>query len=125
MPPERTKSGPSDPATKTKSKTTAFKPPRRSGASDTAAAAEPVSTPAGPDEGTAQIPPALVTRLVHTHFGNEDMRMAKDADKAVGRYLDIFVREAVVRAIVGKKEKENGKGDVFLEVRDERAAGQE
>ena len=125
MPPERPKSGPSDSATKTKSKTTAFKPPRRSGASDTTAAAESVSASAGPDEGMTQIPPALVTRLVHTHFGNEDVRMTKDADKAVGRYLDIFVREAVVRAIVGKKEKENGKGDVFLEVSDERWVGQD
>ncbi len=114
-------SGPGSSATKVKA--TSFKPPRRSGASDATVAAESAAVPVRLDEGMAQIPPPLVTRLLHTHFGDEDVRMTKDADKAVGRYLDIFVREAVVRAVVEKKEREKGKGDVFLEVRNRRWVG--
>jgi hypothetical protein len=50
-----------------------------------------------------------LTRILHEFFEREGTRITRDADKAVARYVDVFVREAIARAAV---ERNGG----FLEV---------
>jgi hypothetical protein len=63
------------------------------------------------DDGRAKIPPELITRVLHEFFTKEkgDTRITKDANEAVVKYVDVFVREAIARTAA---EKEGG----FLEV---------
>lgn len=68
---------------------------------------------------TSAIPANLLTRLLNTNFASESTRISKAADKAVGRYMDIFVREAVARAAVeSAKGKNRAGGGGFMEVED-------
>lgn len=66
-----------------------------------------------------EIPPKLLTRLLHTHFQNPKTKIAKDANAVVAKYMDVFVREALARAAFERAEV-NGEGasfaDGFLEV---------
>ena len=62
------------------------------------------------EEAPAKIPPDLLTRLLHEFFERDGTRISRDANAAVARYVDVFVRETIARAAV---EKESG----FLEVR--------
>ncbi|KAL6804645.1 CENP-S associating centromere protein X domain-containing protein [Trichoderma sp. SZMC 28013] len=62
-------------------------------------------------EPEKSIPKALLTRLLHEFFVKEATRISRDANTAVSKYVDIFVREAIVRTAV---EKPGG----FLEVED-------
>ncbi|KAH8433540.1 CENP-X/MHF2 family protein [Aspergillus melleus] len=68
-----------------------------------------------------EIPPKLLTRLLHTHFQNPKTKIAKDANAVVAKYMDVFVREALARAAFERAEV-NGEGasfaDGFLEVED-------
>ncbi|KAI3327955.1 CENP-S associating centromere protein X-domain-containing protein [Xylariaceae sp. AK1471] len=57
------------------------------------------------------IPPDLLTRILHEFFEKDGTRVSKDANKAVAKYMDIFVREAIARTAVEK-------GVGFLEVED-------
>ncbi|KAI1817097.1 CENP-S associating centromere protein X-domain-containing protein [Poronia punctata] len=57
------------------------------------------------------IPPELLTRILHEFFEKSETRISKDANKAVAKYMDIFVREAIARTAVEK-------GVGFLEVDD-------
>ncbi|EFQ31605.1 hypothetical protein CGRA01v4_01430 [Colletotrichum graminicola] len=57
------------------------------------------------------IPPELLTRLLHEFFEKDDTRLSKDANAAAGKYMDVFVREAIARCI---HERPGG----FLEVED-------
>ncbi|KAI1425568.1 CENP-S associating centromere protein X-domain-containing protein [Xylaria sp. FL1777] len=57
------------------------------------------------------IPPELLTRVLHEFFEKDGTRISKDANKAVAKYMDIFVREAIARTAVEK-------GSGFLEVED-------
>ncbi|KAK0389797.1 hypothetical protein NLU13_3370 [Sarocladium strictum] len=66
---------------------------------------------AGSEEAEKTIPKELLTRLLHEFFAKDATRMSKDANAAVGKYVDIFVREAIARTAV---EKQGG----FLEVED-------
>jgi len=66
------------------------------------------------DERREHIPPDLLTRLLHEHFKEEGTRISKDANKAVGRYMETFVREALARAAWMRSESGGG----FLEVED-------
>ncbi|KAJ8120939.1 hypothetical protein ONZ43_g2487 [Nemania bipapillata] len=61
------------------------------------------------EETKKTIPPELLTRILHEIFEKDGTRISKDANKAVAKYMDIFVREAIARTAV---EKESG----FLEV---------
>ncbi|EAQ84141.1 predicted protein [Chaetomium globosum CBS 148.51] len=63
------------------------------------------------EEGREKIPPELLTRILHAFFEREGTRITRDANAAVARYMDIFVREAIARAAV---ERSSG----FLEVED-------
>lgn len=55
------------------------------------------------------IPRDLLTRLLHEMFTKDATRISKDANAAAGKYMDVFVREAIARTAV---EKRGG----FLEV---------
>ncbi|KAI1766536.1 CENP-S associating centromere protein X-domain-containing protein [Hypoxylon sp. FL1150] len=63
------------------------------------------------DEDRKTIPPELLTHVLQQFFEKDGTRVAKDANAAVAKYMDIFVREAIARTVV---EKEKG----FLEVED-------
>lgn len=57
-------------------------------------------------------PPKLLAALVHRHMKErgEKMRITKDANKLYAKYVDIFVKEAVARAIYERREKLNSDG---------------
>ncbi|KAI1330567.1 CENP-S associating centromere protein X-domain-containing protein [Xylariaceae sp. FL0255] len=63
------------------------------------------------EEEQKTIPPELLTRILHEFFEKDGTRISKDANKAVAKYVDIFVRESIARTA---REKEKG----FLEVED-------
>lgn len=65
------------------------------------------------DEMPKTIPPDLLTRLLHEFFEKEGTRISKDANAAVAKYMDVFVRETIARTAL---EKDSG----FLEVRNPR-----
>lgn len=56
------------------------------------------------------IPPDLLTRILAEFFEKDGTRITRDANTAVAKYMDIFVKEAIARAAA-----ERGGG--FLEVR--------
>jgi len=66
------------------------------------------------------IPPALLTKLLHHHFKDDKMRIGKEANAVVGKYMETFVREAIARAAFERSEaQKEGVGGVagdFLEV---------
>lgn len=67
------------------------------------------------------IPPKLLTKLLHHHFQSEKTKVAKDANAAVAKYVDVFVREAIARAAYERAETDGAGGvrsvgDGFLEV---------
>ncbi|KAK0634351.1 CENP-S associating centromere protein X-domain-containing protein [Bombardia bombarda] len=66
------------------------------------------------EEKKKTIPPDLVTKLLHEFFQNEDgtTRITKDANGAIAKYMDVFLREAIARAAVESPNKR------FLEVED-------
>ncbi|KAM4059134.1 CENP-S associating centromere protein X domain-containing protein [Hirsutella rhossiliensis] len=57
------------------------------------------------------IPEDLLTRVLHELFAKAATRISRDANAAVGKYVDVFVREAIARAAVDKRGG-------FLEVED-------
>ncbi|OTA96659.1 hypothetical protein M434DRAFT_93329 [Hypoxylon sp. CO27-5] len=61
------------------------------------------------EESRKTIPPELLTHILHQFFEKDGTRVSKDANAAIAKYMDIFVREAIARTVV---EKEKG----FLEV---------
>ncbi|KAI0843484.1 CENP-S associating centromere protein X-domain-containing protein [Hypoxylon sp. FL0890] len=63
------------------------------------------------EESRKTIPPELLTHVLHQFFEKDGTRVSKDANAAIAKYMDIFVREAIARTVV---EKEKG----FLEVED-------
>jgi len=74
-------------------------------------------------ERREHIPPELLTVLLHSFFKKEGTRIGKEANKAVGMYMETFVREALARAAWIREEGNNGEGGArdgggFLEVED-------
>lgn len=66
------------------------------------------------------VPSELLTRLLYEFFESDKTKITKDANEAVARYVDIFVREAIARSVM---EREGGNGTTtggggFLEVED-------
>ncbi|KAF6831352.1 Centromere protein X [Colletotrichum plurivorum] len=57
------------------------------------------------------IPPELLLRMLHEFFEKDDTRLTSDANAAAGKYVDVFVREAIARCV---HERNGG----FLEVED-------
>lgn len=63
------------------------------------------------DEDRAKsIPAELLTLLLHEFFAKDGTRITKDANAAVAKYMDVFIREAIARSAA---ERERGG---FLEV---------
>ena len=70
------------------------------------------------------IPPALLTRLLHHNFSKSDnTRISKEANGVIGKYMETFVREAIHRAALERREAREKEGGVssgvagdFLEV---------
>jgi hypothetical protein len=69
------------------------------------------------DENPA-VPAPLLARLLHDGFEDGGVKIQKEAMAVVGKYVEIFVREAVARAAV-EREGAGGLGvsDGFLQVR--------
>lgn len=117
MPPKRTSDGASKATGRprgSKTKPTATEPPQSSvdpfASSDEEPSRErPAVEEEEPPEKT--IPGDLLTRLLHEFFEKDATRISRDANAAVGKYVDVFVREAIARTAV---EKRGG----FLEVED-------
>ncbi|OAA63035.1 CENP-S complex, centromere protein X [Cordyceps fumosorosea ARSEF 2679] len=65
----------------------------------------------GDSAADKSIPKDLLTRILHDLFEKDATRVSRDANAAVGKYVDVFVREAIARSAV---EKRSG----FLEVED-------
>ncbi|KUI62540.1 Centromere protein X [Cytospora mali] len=63
------------------------------------------------EEPEKTIPPELLTRILHEFFEKDGTRITKDANSAVAKYMDIFVKEAIARAAA---ERDGG----FFEVED-------
>jgi centromere protein X len=61
------------------------------------------------EEPEKTIPKELLTRLLHEFFTKDATRISRDANATVGKYFDVFVREAIARTAV---ERQGG----FLEV---------
>ncbi|KAI9705170.1 MAG: hypothetical protein M1820_005317 [Bogoriella megaspora] len=64
------------------------------------------------------IPQKLLTRLLHEGFDDSKTRIGKDAMAVIGKYMELFVREAIARAAAEREEADAGAGDGFLEVED-------
>ncbi|PGG99707.1 hypothetical protein GX51_06159 [Blastomyces parvus] len=92
---------------------------------------EPVDPRAVLESSDPKIPPKLLTTLLHRHFQDDKTKIAKDAGRAVAKYVDIFVREALARAAYERTEGESSKSgsrdasgrgrakvDSYLEVED-------
>lgn len=62
------------------------------------------------DAGNA-IPPDLLVRILHTFFDRDGTRISRDANAAVAKYMDVFVKEAIARAAAERS-------GAFLEVGD-------
>jgi hypothetical protein len=76
------------------------------------------------DDRKENIPEDLLNVLIHQFFKQEGTRMSTDANRAVGRYMEAFVREALARAAWARDEGGGGGGG-DLEVEDlERLAPQ-
>ncbi|KAJ9664708.1 hypothetical protein H2198_000054 [Neophaeococcomyces mojaviensis] len=83
------------------------------------------------EPSTAPIPEALVHKLLQHHFEKPATKLSADARTVVGRYLEVFVREAIMRSAFEREQREGGVdgagggGGGFLEVEDlERSAVQ-
>ncbi|KAF3766573.1 hypothetical protein M406DRAFT_291060 [Cryphonectria parasitica EP155] len=63
------------------------------------------------DEPEKTIPPGLLTRIVYEFFEKDGTRITKDANDALAKYMDVFVKEAIARAAA---ERDGG----FMEVED-------
>lgn len=73
------------------------------------------------------IPAPLLARLLHENFEDSNTQIQKGAMNLTGRYMEIFVREALARAKHerAKSAKNDGISDGFLQVEDlERLAPQ-
>lgn len=110
--------------------------PRRVRSADTESNATTANnTSENEEEAIPGIQPQLLTRLLHENFDDKTLRISKAANSTLCKYVDIFVREAVARAALEKREerRRNDKDDwtvtaldeeVFLDVEDlEKVAG--
>ena len=75
-------------------------------------------------DGTPAIPQPLLVRLLHEHFADKKTKIDKHAIQVLQKYFEVFLREAVARAKLRKKEdveKVGGASDVdasWLELAD-------
>ncbi|KAI4280865.1 MAG: hypothetical protein L6R35_005810 [Caloplaca aegaea] len=77
--------------------------------------------PPSTQDPPSAIPPQLLTRLVNHHLEKKEdgvKQIGTDANALVGKYMDVFVREAIARAAFERSQADEGMGggDGFLEV---------
>jgi hypothetical protein len=62
--------------------------------------------PAGPSlsDGSPAIPQPLLIRLLHENFADKTTKIDKHAIKVLQKYFEVFVREAIMRTALQKKE---------------------
>jgi hypothetical protein len=98
-------------------------PPEEEEASDDPFSSQPLRhkqpnrnpSPSPPTEHRKEnIPEDLLNVLIHQFFKKEGTRMSRDANKAIGRYMETFVREALARAAWARDEGGGG-GDLEVE----------
>ena len=83
----------------------------------TAAGAPPDAVSLASQDAPPPIPQKLLTRLLHEGFEDGNTRIGKDAMAVVGKYVELFVREAIARAAAERESEGGGSlGDGFLEV---------
>ncbi|PNS18225.1 Epsin-1 [Sphaceloma murrayae] len=71
------------------------------------------------ENGIPGLPPQLLTRIMHEAYRDKGTRISKEGNEVMGRYVDIFIREAMARAAEGKREKGvGGEEDVWVDVED-------
>jgi centromere protein X len=58
-----------------------------------------------------------LTRLLHEFFTDDGTRIGKGANRAVGKYMETFVRETIAKAAFEKQGEDAGVGAGFMEVR--------
>ena len=80
-------------------------------------------------ENPAPIPQPLIQKILQHHFSDPTKtKISGDAKELVSKYIEVFVREAIIRSDFARQEREKdsgGGGSGFLEVEDlERAAVQ-
>lgn len=51
------------------------------------------------------IPRALLMRLMHEHFTSKDTKIDKHALSVLEKYFEIYIREAIARSLLAKKEE--------------------
>lgn len=51
------------------------------------------------------IPRALLLRLMHEHFASKETKIDKHALAVLEKYFEIYIREAIARSLLAKKEE--------------------
>lgn len=68
-------------------------------------------------EDTPSIPQPLLVRLLHEHFAHKSTKIDKHAIEVLQKYFEVFVREAIARTSLQKKQDaEKGGGVHELDV---------
>ncbi|KAL9039375.1 MAG: hypothetical protein Q9214_004905 [Letrouitia sp. 1 TL-2023] len=93
-----------------------------SSSSDEVGQSDTAGPPLSTQDPPPTIPPKLLTRLLHYHpekSGKGGLRIEKEANALVGKYMETFILEAIARAAYERSQAdgESGAGDGFLEVR--------
>jgi hypothetical protein len=84
--------------------------------------AELVPATPEPEDDTPKIPEKLILTLLNNSFQNkEKTKVGTGVASAVGKYVDVFVRETLARSVFERTERQKedgmgGMGDGFLEV---------
>jgi len=114
---------PPPPKPKAPAKRKPGRPPGRKEASPVAISDDednPPEDPMSPDEALGlpvpsqsgdipSIPRALLLRLMHEHFTSKETKIDKHALAVLEKYFEIYIREAIARSLLAKKEEvENG-----------------
>ena len=72
-------------------------------AADNVNTREPLAEPA-----MDPIPPHRLARILHEGFENSDTKIEKGAMELTGKYMEIFVREAIARARFERADAKRG-----------------
>lgn len=111
--PEPKKPAKPPPATKRKASTREVSP---MSISSHASTPPPTIAPPVPSQSgdTPHIPQNLLIRLLHEDFADKGTKIDKHATHVLQKYMEVFVREAIARTALAKKEAAE-KGDVSKE----------
>ncbi|EMC92263.1 hypothetical protein BAUCODRAFT_38296 [Baudoinia panamericana UAMH 10762] len=110
LPPPAKKPRGRPPSTTAKSKAVAPRNPSplRDSSPDLPPSSPPVPVdlppPLTPLSDPTRIPQPLLVRLLHEHFVDKQTKIDKHAVRVLQKYMEVFVREAIARAAVGKRE---------------------